>query len=74
AGKRFHSILANINKNVLLNDLARYTEVLEKSGNLVISGFFDTDVDELSAKATELGLSLKDKVMREQWAMLHFIK
>ncbi|HSH64603.1 MAG TPA: 50S ribosomal protein L11 methyltransferase [Bacteroidia bacterium] len=74
AGKRFHSILANINKNVLLKDLALYTDVLEKSGNLVISGFFDTDADELSAKAVELGLTRKDKVTREQWAMLHFIK
>ena len=74
AGKRFHSILANINKNVLLKDLPIYMEVLEKSGNLIISGFFETDVDELSAKATELGLTLKDKVTQEQWAMLHFIK
>ena len=74
AGKRFHSILANINKNVLLKDLSTYTEVLEKSGNLVISGFFETDVQELSAKAAELGLILKDKVTREQWAMLHFNK
>lgn len=74
AGKRFHSILANINKNVLLKDLPIYTEVLEKSGNLIISGFFETDVGELSAKATEQGLTLKDKVTQEQWAMLHFIK
>lgn len=73
AGRVFHSILANINKNVLLKDLSVYKEVLEKSGNLVISGFFETDIDELTAKARELGLSLKDKVVQEQWAMLHFI-
>jgi ribosomal protein L11 methyltransferase len=74
AGRVFHSILANINKNVLLKDLNVYKEVLEKSGNLVISGFFETDIDELTAKAKELGLLLKDRVVQEQWAMLHFIK
>jgi ribosomal protein L11 methyltransferase len=73
AGRVFHSILANINKNVLLKDLNVYKEALEKSGNLVISGFFETDIDELTAKARELGLLLKDKVVQEQWAMLHFI-
>jgi ribosomal protein L11 methyltransferase len=73
AGRVFHSILANINKNVLLKDLNVYKEVLEKSGNLVISGFFETDIDELTAKAKELGLLLKDRVVQEQWAMLHFI-
>ncbi len=74
AGKVFHTILANINKNVLLKDLEIYISALEQSGNLVISGFFETDIDELSAKAAALGLALKDKATREQWAMLHFIK
>jgi ribosomal protein L11 methyltransferase len=74
AGKLFHTILANINKNVLLKDFNVYNDSLEKSGNLVISGFFETDMDELAAKAAELGLVIKDKVTREQWAMLHFIK
>ncbi len=73
-GKLFHSILANINKNVLLNDLAIYSKSLENQGNLIISGFFETDIDELSAKANTLGLALKDKAVKEQWAMLHFIK
>lgn len=72
-GKRFHSILANINKNVLLKDLSVYKKALEKSGNLLLSGFFETDIDELSATAAELGLVLKDSVTQEQWAMLHFI-
>ncbi len=74
AGRLFHSILANINKNVLLKDLNVYKEALEKSGNLIISGFFETDIDELTAKADELGFLLKDRVVQEQWAMLHFIK
>lgn len=73
AGKRFHTILANINKNVLLKDLNVYKKALENSGDIVISGFFETDTDELTAKAVELGFVLKDKMIQEQWALLHFI-
>lgn len=72
--KIFHTILANINKNVLLADLPVYAESLEKRGNLILSGFFETDITELSLKATELGLEFEDKAVSEQWAMLHFIK
>ncbi len=73
-GKVFKTILANINRNILLNDLAIYEKSLEKLGNLIVSGFFETDIDELSAKANSLGLVLKDKAVKDQWAMLHFIK
>ena len=72
--KIFHTILANINKNVLLADLPVYVQSLEKGGDLVLSGFFETDVKELSEKAFGLGLKLEDKAVDEQWTMLHFIK
>ena len=74
AGKIFNTILANINKNVLLADLPGYYESLEKGGNLVISGFFETDINELVRKAESLNLKWEDKVINDQWTMLHFIK
>ena len=72
--KLFHVILANINKNVLLADLPLYVQSLEKGGDLVLSGFFETDIPQLSDKATELGLTFKDKKVSDQWTMLHFVK
>jgi ribosomal protein L11 methyltransferase len=72
--KIFHTILANINKNVLLADLPVYVQSLEKGGNLILSGFFETDITELKVKATELGVKFEDKAVSEQWTMLHFIK
>lgn len=72
--KLFYTILANINKNVLLADLSAYTASLEANGNLVLSGFFETDMDELKDKAEGLGLKLQNKAISNQWAMLHFIK
>jgi len=74
AGKVFHTILANINKNVLLNDLPIYARSIEKDGNLVLSGFFETDVEELTKKALELNFIFEEKVVNNEWTMLHFIK
>jgi ribosomal protein L11 methyltransferase len=72
--KVFNTILANINKNVLLADIPVYFKSLEPGGNLVLSGFFETDIPDLTAKATEVGLKLEGKTISEQWTMLHFIK
>jgi ribosomal protein L11 methyltransferase len=73
-GKLFHTILANINKNVLLADLANYNKALEPGGNLVISGFFETDIDELKNHAETLGLRYERYNASNQWATLHFTK
>lgn len=73
-GKFFHTILANINKNVLLADMSIYEKSLEKGGSLVLSGFFETDIQQLTEKANELGFVFKNKKVSNQWAMLHFVK
>ena len=70
--KIFHTILANINKNVLLADISKYKKVLKKGGNLVLSGFFETDIAELKAKAENLGLKYESSKISNQWAALHF--
>lgn len=72
--KLFNTILANINKNVLLNDIPVYVNSLEKNGNLVLSGFFETDIPELIAKADNNGLKFEEKAVSNQWSMLYFTK
>ncbi len=73
-GNLFNTILANINKNVLLNDIPVYVNSLEKNGNLVLSGFFETDIPELIAKAENNGLKFEEKAVSNQWSMLYFTK
>lgn len=70
--KTFNTILANINKNVLLADMSIYKNVLEKNGNLVLSGFFETDINEIKEKAENLGLKYEERYVSNQWAALHF--
>jgi ribosomal protein L11 methyltransferase len=70
----FDVVLANINKNVLLADMNKYVSVLKKNGALLLSGFFDTDADELTNYGTTIGLTLKHKTSKNNWCMLHFTK
>jgi ribosomal protein L11 methyltransferase len=70
----FFYILANINKNVLLSDISDYSHMLERGGHLILSGFFETDVNELNAKAESCGLSLLGTLIDSGWALLHFNK
>jgi len=73
-GRRFHVILANINKNVLLADLPAYVRSLGPGGTLLLSGFFETDIAELKPAAEKLGLKYEDRKLSDQWALLQFIK
>jgi len=72
--RSFHLILANINRNILLEDMQAYVAVLEENGRLCLSGFFTTDTEVLIDHATELGLVFEDKQEKEGWAMLSFLK
>lgn len=73
-GKRFNVILANINRNVLLADISKYSNVINTGGHLVLSGFFESDVPALTLEATNNGFIYSDKLARNNWALLHFIK
>lgn len=73
-GQSFHVILANINKNVLLQDMDQYASALKPQGKLLISGFFEMDVPDLMRKATSCGLQLSHKEYKNHWACLKFEK
>ena len=67
-------ILANINRNILLSDMAQYAAHLQQGGRLIISGFYQTDEGVLIARANELGLTLRSKKSREGWSALELEK
>lgn len=74
AGKHFDILLANINRNVLLNDMQHYHTCLPQNGLLLLSGFFESDFEELNKKADLLGFSLLNKEAKNGWCMLKYIK
>lgn len=71
---QFDLIIANINRNILLNDMAAYVGVLNPGGTLLLSGFYESDVPALQAHALSLGLQLQETKVRQTWAALRFVK
>lgn len=72
--KSFDVVLANINKNILMKDNPWYTKVLNKNGDLFLSGLLDVDFDDMVTKCNENGLKFVSKKQRNEWIALHFIK
>lgn len=63
-------ILANITRNILLEDLPRYRAVMKPGARIVLSGFYEEDVPQLIARGAELGLSYVGQQSRERWTAL----
>lgn len=68
--EKFDIILANINRNILISDIPTYVSVLEKGGQLLLSGLCFFDVEDILEVCTEQGLTLKNKQQREEWMSL----
>jgi ribosomal protein L11 methyltransferase len=73
-GKKFDIILANINRNILLNDLPTYAKHLNPSGILVMSGILKQDTDLIIQKSEELGLQVASTQYKDEWASIVTIK
>ena len=64
--------LANINRNILLNDLAAYAKRLKPNGQLVLSGFYTEDIPLLTAAAKQNGMVFESKMQKNNWTSLKF--
>lgn len=67
---KFDIVLANINRNILLNDLATFVSVMEPDATLILSGFYESDADLLIAKANSLGLYEIGRKVDNDWTCL----
>ena len=70
----FDIILANIQLNVLLNDLKVYAPVLRNRGVVFMSGFYEEDIPVLISEALKYRLELFSEKKQNNWAALGFIK
>ena len=70
----FDVVLANINRNILLNDMPTYLEIMNAGSVLIISGFYEEDVKLLDEKAKTLGLVKTSQKTDNHWCCLTFIK
>ena len=68
----FNLVMANINRNILLNDMEHFRSVMAPKAQLILSGFYKNDCALLESKAQTLGLSLKATRTDGDWACLLF--
>jgi len=73
-GRSYDVIIANINRNILINDMATYTSCLAPKGHLLLSGFYVDDIPYLDAACQSYGLVFEKKWERNNWASLRYIK
>lgn len=71
---KYDIILANINRNILLQDLPTYARSLRKGGSIYMSGFFIEDKPLLVEAASRLGLVKTSEDSMDSWSMLKFLK
>ena len=66
----FDLVMANINRNILLNDMPQYVSKMNADATLILSGFYTDDCQTLIEKAQTLGLTLQQQKEDQQWACL----
>lgn len=71
----FDLIIANINRNILLNDMGAYANVLENGGTILFSGFYvGEDLEKITEKANSLHLHRIDFKEKNGWCAAKFQK
>ena len=70
---RYDVIIANINRNILLKDIPAYTSCLNKNGVLLLSGFYLSDLDMISAKCEQYNLQFEKKLKKNNWVAAKYV-
>lgn len=71
-GRSFDVILANINRNVLLADMEALSAALLPGGEILFSGFYESDMEAIQSSAAQQGLQLLNSDSMNQWAAMRF--
>ena len=65
-------LIANINRNILLNDMPTFAKTLKQKAKMILSGFYKDDIAVIEKGAKDYGLYLKETRSENEWAMLLF--
>jgi ribosomal protein L11 methyltransferase len=73
--EQYDTILANINRNILIDQMARYAEALKPEGEIYFSGFYEApDLDIITEEAGKYGLKYITHKKDKEWVAAKFIK
>ena len=66
----FDVILANINRNIILEDIDEFVSVMTTESKIILSGFYEQDAEAILQKANELGLKENQRLLNHDWCCL----
>lgn len=72
--EHYDIILANINRNILLNDIPKYVSVLNDKGILFLSGFYTEDIQVIRTECEKYGLKFCNNLVKDNWTSVKFSK
>ena len=65
--------MANINRNIILNDIEKYESCMADGARLLVSGFYETDLPVIDRELKTLGFELQAKEVRNDWTLADFV-
>ena len=71
--KKYDLVIANINRNILLNDIQIYSSCLNDKGVLLLSGFYKEDIPIIDAETSKYNLRLDKNIVRNNWVALKYV-
>ena len=72
-GMNFDVIIANINRNILLNDIKHYASSLNKKGILFMSGFYEEDIPAIKEECLKYNIAFDRYIIKNNWVAVRFI-
>ncbi|HTO36030.1 MAG TPA: 50S ribosomal protein L11 methyltransferase [Flavobacterium sp.] len=74
SGHKYDVIIANINRNILLQDIQTYSTCLNQNGLLFLSGFYTEDIPVIDENCMKNGVKFAKKLTKNNWASLKYVK
>lgn len=72
-GRSYDVIIANINRNILLEDIPVYASCLNADGVLLLSGFYKDDIPVIEEKCSEFALNFDENFEKNHWVAVKFL-
>jgi ribosomal protein L11 methyltransferase len=71
--QKYDIIIANINRNILLNDMSTYVKCLNSNGMIFLSGFYNEDIPLIAEECNKNGLTFVESLEKNNWVALKFV-
>lgn len=72
--RQYDIVIANINRNILLNEIPKYETFMKANSHLIVSGFYEHDVVDIQEIAESVGLKKVKQLSKNKWTAIVFKK